>query len=242
MTRKRRLRTAGKFRRNGPRRMDGAELMATGATIRRSSMSGSARSPRISLHNRPSGPGTRDTLLLDEQGDALARADCGIRPVKAIIIGGTGDHSSPDTTSRRAWRAQGPIASSSAGSMRPAAISAMRETFWGCPQADHRPVQGACVAGGFPWSPTCAPVVAADDAFSPSGLAVAGCAPSRSDPPLGNGPAQAKEFLLPRRGECCRGSQGSRSAMVIRCTRELESATLALAEKIAEGPAFDLPA
>ena len=191
------------------------------------------------LHNRPQQRNAENTLLLDEQDDALSRAIAD-PAVKAIIIGGTGDHFSAGHDIKEGMAERKGSSVEQRWEYETRRYFGYAMNIFDCPKPTIAQVQGACVAGGFMVANMCDLVVASDDAFfaDPVCRSLAAASVEVLIHPYVMGLRKAKEFLFT--GERMLAEEAHRIGMVNRVIprAELESATLALAEKIAEGPAF----
>jgi enoyl-CoA hydratase len=193
------------------------------------------------FHNRPEARNAETAVLLDEMDDAV-RAAGEDADVRVVIIGGIGEHFSAGHDFRDAKK------------NRPSLTVEQRyehETlryFDYCLRIRDLPkpviaqVQGACVSGAFMLANMCDLIVAADDAFfaDPVVPLVGAAAVEVLIHPWVLGARKAKEFLFT--GERVNADEALKWGMVNRVVpvAELESATLALANKIAQAPLFAL--
>jgi enoyl-CoA hydratase len=193
------------------------------------------------LHNRPQVRNAENSVLLDELDDAVERATAD-PAVKVIVIGGTGDHFSAghDIKEGMAERKESSVEQRWEYETRRYFGYAMK--IWDCPKPTIAQVQGACIAGGFMVANMCDLIVASDDAFfaDPVCRSLAAASVEVLVHPWVMGLRAAKEFLFT--GERMPAEEAKRIGMVNRVVERmhLETATMALAEKIAEGPAFAL--
>jgi enoyl-CoA hydratase len=191
------------------------------------------------LHNRPEVRNAESSLLLDEQDDALGRAIAD-PAIKAIVIGGTGDHFSAGHDIKEGMAKRGESSVESRWEYETRRYFGYAMNIWDCPKPTIAQVQGACVAGGFMVANMCDLVVASDDAFfaDPVCRSLAAASVEVLIHPWVMGLRKAKEFLFT--GERMPAEEAHRIGLVNRVVprAELEWATLSLAEKIAEGPAF----
>src|SRR5882672_8133134 len=190
-------------------------------------------------HNRPHLRNAESRRLLEELDHAVRRA--GDDPaVRVVILAGKGDHFSAghDLKEAQASRANFTVEERWAYEEVHYFDYCMR--IWDLPKPTIAQVQGACIAGGFMVANMCDLVVAADDAFfaDPVTQILATAAVEVLIHPWVMGLRKAKEMLFT--GERMSAAEAHRIGMVNRVVprAELEAATLALAEKIAEGPAF----
>jgi enoyl-CoA hydratase len=191
---------------------------------------------RIS-HNRPARRNAQSEHLLEELDDALAKAarDDGVR---VLVLGAVGDHFSAghdlfDGLARRGgftpeqhwlWEQEHYLG------------NAFR--LWDFPKPTIAQVQGACIAAGFMVANMCDLMVAADDAFfsDPVAHSLGAAAVEALVHPWVLGTRKAKEFLFT--GQRITAAEGHAWGMVNHVVprAELESATLALAQRIAAAP------
>lgn len=192
-------------------------------------------------HNRPEARNAEGRRLLEELDDAVRRADRDAS-VHCVIIGAVGDHFSaghdmkesirdrPNFTVEERWAFE--IEHFFDYSLRLRDMS--KPTI--------AQVQGACIAAGFMVANMCDLVVAADDAYfsDPTGHTLGAAAVEVLVHPWVLGARKAKEFLFT--GQRITADDALTYGMVNRVVprAELESATLKLAEQIAEAPPFGL--
>ena len=191
--------------------------------------------------NRPERRNAQNMELLDELDAALARAVADAE-IRVIIIAGKGDHFSAghDLKDPAMLRAQ----------QTPEdryAFEALRYhdyclRLWDAPKPVIAQVQGACIAGGFMVANMCDLIVASDDAFfaDPVVNGFGAAAVEVLVHPWAMGLRKAKQLLYTgdRIGAAEAHAVGMVNEVVPRA--QLESATLALAEKIASAPSFAL--
>jgi enoyl-CoA hydratase len=191
------------------------------------------------LHNRPQVRNAENSLLLDEQDDALSRAIAD-PAVKAIIIGGTGDHFSAGHDIKEGMAERGGSSVEQRWEYETRRYFGYAMNIFDCPKPTIAQVQGACVAGGFMVANMCDMVIASEEAFfaDPVCRSLAAASVEVLIHPWVMGLRKAKEFLF--LGERMMAAEAHRIGMVNRVVprAELEPATLAIAQKIAEGPAF----
>ena len=192
-------------------------------------------------HNRPSRRNAESENLLAELDDALARA-ARDDSVRVLILAATGDHFSAghdlfDGYAKRngytpeqhwVWEHEHYLG------------NALR--IWDFPKPTIAQVQGACIAGGFMVANMCDLLVAADDAFfsDPVAHSLGAAAVEALVHPWVLGTRKAKEFLFT--GQRIGAAEGKEWGMVNQVVprAQLESATLALAERIAAAPPMAL--
>lgn len=190
-------------------------------------------------HNRPAKRNAESTRLLDEMDDALriAKADAS---VGAVIIGGEGGNFSAghDLTEALAERSDYSVEQRWAYEEERYFGYAMN--IWDFPKPTIAEVGGACMGGAFMVANMCDLMVAADDAFfsDPVVLSIAAASVEVLVHPYVMSLRRAKEFLFT--GERMTAEEAHRIGMVNRLVppAELRAATLVLAQKIADAPAF----
>jgi len=192
-------------------------------------------------HNRPEARNAESRRLLGELDAAMAEAS-GDDSIRVIILGGVGDHFSAghDLKEAQAERAQFSVEERWAFEERYYYEYALR--IHDLPKPTIAQVQGACVAGAFMVANMCDLVVASDDAFfaDPVCQTLGAAAVEVLIHPWVMGMRKAKEFLFT--GERMPAAEAYRIGMVNRLVprAELETATLALAQKIANASPFAL--
>jgi len=193
------------------------------------------------LHDRPAQRNAESLRLLDEMDEALAAAVAD-PDVRAIIIGGTGDHFSAGHDLKESASRPRPftVEERFANEERRYLGHCMR--IWDCPKPTIARVQGACVAGGFMVANMCDLVVASDDAFfaDPVCRTLAAAAIEVLIHPYVMSLRAAKELLFT--GRRMGAEEALRVGMVNRVVprAELDETALALARECASAPPFAL--
>ncbi len=192
-------------------------------------------------HNRPAQRNAEDTQLLDEMDHALAQA-VNDPEIHVIILAGKGSHFSAghDVKEGIERDAGQTVEGRYAYEERRYYDYCLR--IWDAPKPTIAQVQGGCIAGGFLVANMCDLIVASDDAFF-------------SDPVVSRFGAAATEVLVHPWVLGLRKAKymlytglpiGAAEALAIGLVSEvvprpdLESATLALAERIAKAPPMAL--
>lgn len=192
-------------------------------------------------HNRPQQRNAENSSLLREMDEAL-RLAASDADVRVIVIGGHGDHFSAGHDIRES------------AALRPNPNVEQRWAYeeqyylqyalniWDCPKPTIAQVQGACIAGGFMIANMCDLIVASEDAFfsDPVVPAFAACAVEVLIHPWVLGLRKAKEVLFT--GARFSAAEALEWGMVNKVVpgAELEAATTALAERIAQASPFAL--
>lgn len=191
---------------------------------------------RIS-HNRPDRRNAEGTRLLDELDEALKRAGAD-DDIRVVIIGGIGDHFSAGHDVKEAMGRPDIVETRYAYEEQRYLGHCLR--LWDFSKPTIAQVQGACIAGGFMVANMCDLVVASDDAYfsDPTCATLAAAATEVLVHPWVLGLRAAKEFLFT--GRKMMAEEARQLGMVNRVVprAELEAATLALAEQIAQAPPF----
>lgn len=191
------------------------------------------------LHARPQARNAESKRLLDELDAALAEATADDR-VRVIVIGGQGDHFSAGHDLKEAERERQDFTVEQRWDYEQRRYFDYALRIWDCPKPTIARVQGACIAGGFMVANMCDLVVAADDAFfaDPVARSMSAAAVEVLVHPWVMGMRRAKEFLFT--GERMTAAEANAIGMVSRVVPrpELDAATQALAEKIADAPPF----
>ncbi|MFW8566192.1 enoyl-CoA hydratase [Orrella sp. 11846] len=199
---------------------------------------GAAR--RISLA-RPKARNAQSQQLLDELDHAIVQASED-DSVHVIVIAGQGEHFSAghDLKEAQASRADFTVEQRWAYESLRYFDYCMR--IWDCPKPTIAQVQGACVSGGFMVANMCDLIVCSEDAFfsDPVAHTLSAAATEVLIHPWVMGLRQAKEMLFT--GGRVDAQEALRIGMVNRVvpTSDLETETLALAERIAQAPPFGL--
>lgn len=179
--------------------------------------------------------------MLDELDDALeaaARDDA----VRVVVLAAKGAHFSAghDLKEAQAKRADFTVEERWAYESKRYYGYCLR--IWDFPKPTIAQVQGACVAGGFMIANMCDLVVCADDAYfsDPVGHTLAAAATEVLIHPWVMGLRKAKELLYT--GERIEAQEALRIGMVNRVVprAELEQASMALAQRIAQAAPFGL--
>jgi enoyl-CoA hydratase len=193
------------------------------------------------LHNRPEQRNAESSVLLDEMDQALG-AFVSDPEIRVIVFGGAGDHFSAghDLKEAAARRSEFTVEQRWAYEEQRYLDYSLR--IWDCPKPTIASVQGACIAGGFMVANMCDLIVAADDAYfaDPVAKTLAACAIEVLVHPYVMGLRAAKELLFT--GRRMTAEEAHRVGMVNRVVprAELEAATMALAQDVAQAPPFAL--
>ena len=195
---------------------------------------------RISLA-RESARNAQSQQMLDELDDALTRAERD-DAVRVVVLAGRGAHFSAghDLKEAQAKRADFTVEERWEYESRRYYGYCLR--IWDFPKPTVAQVQGACVAGGFMIANMCDLVVCAETAYfsDPVGHTLAAAATEVLIHPWVMGLRKAKEMLYT--GDKVDAREALRIGMVNRVVpeAELDAATLALAQRIAQAPPFGL--
>jgi enoyl-CoA hydratase len=193
------------------------------------------------LHDRPQVRNAESQRLLDEFNHALDRATAD-PAVRVIILGGTGEHFSAGHDLKEAQESRARLTVEERWAYEETRYFGYALKLWDCPKPTVAQVQGACIAGGFMVANMCDLVVASDDAFfaDPVCHSMAAAAVEVLVHPWVMGLRQAKDMLFT--GRRVPAAEALAIGLVNRVVprAELETATLALAERIAEAPPFAL--
>lgn len=195
----------------------------------------------IISQNRPNQRNAQSKRLLDELDEAFQAATRD-EAIRVIVIAGAGDHFSAghDLKEAQASRSNFTVEERWAYEQQRYFDYCLR--IMDCPKPTIASVQGACIAGGFMVANMCDLIVAADDAVfaDPVAHSMGAAAVEVLIHPWVLGARKAKELLFT--GDRLNAAEAHRLGMVNRLVprAELESATLALAERIAAAPAFAL--
>lgn len=193
------------------------------------------------LHARPEKRNAESRRLLDELDAALSLA-VGDDSVRVIVIGGQGDHFSAGHDLKEAQAERQGFSVEERWAYEELRYFEYAMRIWDCPKPTIARVQGACVAGGFMVANMCDMIVASDDAFfaDPVCRTLAAAAVEVLVHPWVMGLRRAKEFLYT--GERMGAEEARALGMVNRLVprAELDAATQAFAERIAETPPFAL--
>lgn len=198
------------------------------------------RIARIS-HARPQRRNAQNVELLDELDHGLQRAVADPE-IRVIVIAGQGDHFSAGHDLKDAAMHRRQITPEDRYDFEDERYLGYCLRVWDAPKPVIAQVQGACIAAGFMVANMCDLIVAADDAFFADPVVNAfGAAPVEVlVHPWVMGLRQAKHFLYT--GGRMSAQEAHAIGMVNQVVprAELESATLALAERIAESSSFAL--
>ena len=198
------------------------------------------RVARIS-HARPHRRNAQNVELLDELDHALQRAVADPE-ILVIVIAGQGDHFSAGHDLKDAAMHRRQITPEERYQFEDERYLGYCLRLWDAPKPVIAQVQGACIAAGFMVANMCDLVVASDDAFfaDPVVNSFGAAAVEVLVHPWVMGLRQAKHFLYT--GERLSAQKAQEIGMVNQVVprAELEKATLALAEKIAESSPFAL--
>ena len=195
---------------------------------------------KISL-NRPQQRNAQNQQLLDELDTALQAAQKN-DAVRVVIIAGNGDHFSAGHDLKEAQEKRAGFTVEQRWAYEELRYFDYCMRIWDFPKPVIAQVQGACVAGGFMIANMCALIVASDDAFfsDPVGQTLATSAVEVLIHPWVMGLRKAKEFLYT--GMRLTAQDAKEIGMVNRVVprAELETATMAMAERIAQAAPFGL--
>jgi len=195
---------------------------------------------RICL-NRPQARNAQNQQLLDELDHAL-QASADDDTVRVVVLAGCGAHFSAghDLKEAQAKRADLSVEQRWAYESQRYFDYCLR--IWDFPKPTIAQVQGACIAGGFMIANMCDLIVCAEDAYfsDPVAHTLAAAATEVLIHPWVMGLRRAKEMLLT--GEKIDAAEAFRIGMINRIVArvELEAATLALAQRIAQAAPFAL--
>ena len=191
------------------------------------------------LHARPNARNAESRNLLDEMDQALSAAVADVA-VRAIVIGGQGDHFSAGHDLKEAERERQGFTVEQRWAYEEKRYFDYALRIWDCPKPTIARVQGACIAGGFMVANMCDLIVASDDAFfaDPVGRTMSAAAVEVLIHPWVMGLRRAKEFLYT--GERMPATEAHAIGMVNRVVprSQLDADTQALAAKVAEAPPF----
>jgi len=192
-------------------------------------------------HNRPAQRNAESSYLLDELDAALAQAVADDE-VRVIILGGEGAHFSAGHDLKEAQEKRSGFTVEQRFAYEEKRYFDYSMRIWDCPKPTIAQVQGACIAGGFMVANMCDLIVAADDAYfaDPVCKTLAAAAVEVLVHPYVMGLRTAKDFLFT--GRRMGAEEALKIGMVNRVVprAELEEATLALANNIAEAAPFAL--
>lgn len=198
------------------------------------------RVARIS-HARPQRRNAQNVALLDELDHGLQRAVADPE-IRVIVIAGQGDHFSAGHDLKDAAMHRRQITPEDRYEFEDERYLGYCLRLWDSPKPVIAQVQGACIAAGFMVANMCDLIVAADDAFfaDPVVNSFGAAAVEVLVHPWVMGLRQAKEFLYTGGRMSAQEAHAIRMVNKVVPRAELEAATLALAEKIAESSPFAL--
>ncbi len=195
---------------------------------------------KISL-NRPQARNAQNQQLLDELDAAMqtAKHDDSVR---VVIIAGKGDHFSAGHDLKEAQEKRAGFTVEQRWAYEELRYFDYCMRIWDFPKPVIAQVQGACIAGGFMIANMCDLIIAADDAFfsDPVGQTLATASVEVLIHPWVMGVRKAKEFLYT--GMRLTAQDAQQIGMVNRVVprQELETATMEMAERIAQAAPFGL--
>ena len=190
---------------------------------------------------RPEKRNAQSRQLLDELDRALAEA---VRndAVRVIVFAGRGEHFSAGHDLKEAQESRADFTVEERWAYEELRYYDYAFRIWDCPKPTIASVQGACVAAGFMVANMCDLIVASEDAFfaDPVVRTLGACAVEMLVHPWVLGARRAKEVLYT--GDRFSAADALSWGMVNRVVPRagLEDATLALANRVAETPAFAL--
>jgi enoyl-CoA hydratase len=195
---------------------------------------------RIS-HNRPQRRNAQNVELLDELDAAIQRA-IDDSEIRVIILAGTGDHFSAGHDLKDAAMARRQITPEDRYQFEDERYLHYCLNIWDAPKPVIAQVQGACIAAGFMVANMCDLVVASEDAFfaDPVVNSFGAAAVEVLVHPWVMGLRKAKELLYTGGRMSAREAHAIGMVNAIVPRAELEAATLAMAEKVAESSPFAL--
>src|SRR5690606_27755722 len=195
---------------------------------------------RLSL-NRPTARNAQSRELLDALDEALDAAITNSN-VRAIIIGGEGEHFSAGHDLKQAQKERANFTVEERWEYETRRYYDYCLKIWDCPKPTVAEVRGACVAGGFMVANMCDLILCSEDAFfsDPVGQTLAAAATEVLIHPWVMGLRRAKEMLFT--GERVTAGQALQMGMVNRVVSraQLEEETMALARRVAAAPPFAL--
>lgn len=191
------------------------------------------------LHNRPEVRNAESKRLLYQLNEAVGRAAADDE-VRAVIIGGVGDHFSAGHDLKEAQESRSRFTVEDRWAYEDEYYLGYALRIYDLPKPTIAQVQGACVAGGFMVANMCDLVVASEDAFfsDPVCHTLAAAAVEVLVHPWAMGMRQAKDLLFT--GRRMSAKEGFDIGMVNRLVSrgELEAKTLELAQQVAKAPPF----
>jgi enoyl-CoA hydratase len=190
---------------------------------------------------RPGKRNAQSRQLLDELDDALAAATRD-DAVRVIVFAGQGEHFSAGHDLKEAQESRADFTVEERWAYEEMRYYDYAFRIWDCPKPTIASVQGACIAAGFMVANMCDLIVASDDAVfaDPVVRTLGASAVELLVHPWVLGARRAKEILFT--GDRFTAAEALAWGMVNRVVAraELESATMTLADRIAETPAFAL--
>lgn len=191
--------------------------------------------------NRPDKRNAQSRQLLDELDAALTAATKD-EAVRVIALGGKGDHFSAGHDLKEAQQSRSNFTVEERWEYESLRYYEYALRIHDCPKPTIAFVQGACIAAGFMVANMCDLIVASEDAVfaDPVVRTLGACAVEMLMHPWVLGARRAKEVLYT--GDRFTAAEALAWGMVNRVVprAELEAATMGLAERIAETPAFAL--
>ncbi len=195
---------------------------------------------RISLA-REAARNAQSQQMLDELDDAFARAEKD-DSVRVVVLAALGTHFSAGHDLKEAQAKRADFTVEERWDYESKRYYGYCMRIWDFPKPVIAQVQGACVAAGFMVANMCDLVVCSESAYfsDPVGHTLAAAAVEVLIHPWVMGLRRAKEMLYT--GEKMDAQEALRIGMVNRVVpeAELEAATLALAQRIAQAPPFGL--
>jgi enoyl-CoA hydratase len=190
-------------------------------------------------HNRPEMRNAESSVLLDEM-DAALKVAIDDPAIRVIVIGGNGDHFSAGHDLKEGQEKRANFTAEQRYAYEELRYLDYCLRIWDCPKPTIAKVQGAAIAGGFMVANMCDMIVCSDDAFfsDPVCRTLAAAAVEVLIHPWVMGLRTAKEFLFT--GKKMTAAEAYRIGMVNRVVprAELEAATMALAEEVAQAAPF----
>jgi len=191
--------------------------------------------------NRPAARNAQSQKMLDELDHAL-QAAAHNDAVRVVVIAGSGQHFSAGHDLKEAQTKRADFTVEERWRYESQRYFDYCMRIWDFPKPTIAQVQGACIAGGFMIANMCDLVVCAEDAYfsDPVGHTLSAAATEVLIHPWVMGLRYAKEVLFT--GEKIDAAQALRIGMVNRVVpnTELESTTLAMAQRIALAAPFAL--
>ena len=192
-------------------------------------------------HNRPEARNAESQQLLSELDDALARA-VDDSAVRVIVFDGKGDHFSAGHDLKEGGEKRANFTVEERWAYEELYYLDCALRIWDCPKPTIAQVQGACIAGGFMVANMCDLIVASDDAFfsDPVCQTLGACAVEVLVHPWVMSTRKAKELLFTGRRMPAQEAYDIGMVNKVVPRAELESATQALANQIANAEPFAL--